>query len=185
MYNNLSKFVQVVVFATIIFVPTISANVLSPLPNEVAKRWNDLELVGQTSLKRFGFHIYDASFWMVSNRTDESFSTTLCALSITYEKNIRAEKLLSRTKKEWKKLGIAGEHPIDEWLSELRTIWPDIKKGDQLVIVFDPDGNSTFFSKNKALGSIQNAEFGPAFLSIWLDKNASFKKNRNELLGKT
>ena len=185
MHQKAIKIFQVIVLTLFLSDFAVAAKVLSPLPAEVTRQWDELALIGETSLKRFGFHIYDASFWMASNRDDESFSTTLSALSITYAKNIRAEKLLSSTKKEWKKLGIANNHPTDAWLSELKQIWPDVKKGDQLIIVFEPGGDSTFFSKHKKLGTIGDTKFGPAFLAIWLDKNASFIKNRNELLGKS
>ena len=178
------KILQAIVLTSIFCVTALSAKVLSPLPSEVTQQWQDLVIIGQTSLKRFGFHIYDASFWMTSRQNDESYLTNLSALSITYKKNIRAEKLLSSTKKEWRKLGIANDYPTDAWLYELQQIWPDVKKGDQLIFVFDPNGMSTFFNTHKKLGTIEDSRFGPAFLSIWLGKNASFKKSRNELLGK-
>ena len=180
---------QPVVFTVLFFFPLAflasPSAVMSPLSAEVVRNWNGLELMGQTSLTRFGFHIYDASFWMASDRSEDSYSSSLSALSITYAKNIRAEKLLSSTKKEWTKLGIAKKHPVGTWLAELRTMWPDVSKGDQIIFVFDPDGSSTFFSQEKKLGSIDDPEFGPAFLSIWLSEKSRFTKNRNELLGKT
>ncbi len=177
------KVIQAIVFATFFVSPAISANVLSPLPAEVTQRWHELEYVGQASLRRFGFHIYDATLWMASNRNDESYATTLSALSITYAKNIRAKKLLSSTKKEWRKLGITDKHPTDKWINELQEMWPDVKKGDQLIVIFEPGGNSSFYNKYKKLGTIEDADFGPAFLSIWLHKNASFKNKRKQLLG--
>ena len=68
-------------------------------------------------------------------------------------------------------------------LKILSNIWPDVNKGDQLVFVKTYDGKSTFYNKNKMLGTIDDPEFGTAFLSIWLDEKSRFKRNREELSG--
>ncbi len=161
---------------------------LSPLPNEVKEKWNNFSLVGQTKLRRYGFHVYDSSFWTIGDRSDDFNSanflrTNSYALSITYARNISVQQLLSSTKKEWQRLGFAGLYPLDAWLTMLENIWPSVEKGDQLVAVVTTEGKTTFFSKSSSLGTIDDVNFGPAFLSIWLDENSRFKKNRRELLG--
>ena len=186
MLNNAIKATQVIVF-TLVLSGLAQSSTLSPLPASLAQQWQQLELIGQARLKRFGFHVYDASFWMTAkpNRDEKAFTTNLSALCITYARNIRVEKLLSSTEKEWRKLGIANKHPTVAWLNQLQQIWPDVKQGDQLIFVFDPNGESAFYNQNKKLGTISDKNFGPAFLSIWLDENASYKNKRNELLGRT
>lgn len=159
------------------------AAVKSPLPEVVKLQWQGFEMVGQTTLKRFGLHIYDASFWVLEDKLPDFMKSNTCALSITYARNIRAKNLLSNTKKEWNRLGLADKHPIDAWLKILKNLWPDVKKGDQLVVVTRPDGKTTFFNNQSSLGTIDDSEFGAAFLAIWLDENSRFKKNRKELLG--
>ena len=159
------------------------AAVKSPLPEVVKLQWQGFEMVGQTTLKRFGLHIYDASFWVLEDKLPDFMNSNTCALSITYARNIRAKNLLSNTKKEWNRLGLADKHPIDAWLKILKNLWPDVKKGDQLVVVTQPDGKTTFFNNQSSLGTIDDSEFGAAFLAIWLDENSRFKKNRKELLG--
>ena len=161
---------------------TAQAYSASPLPSVISSQWQ-LELIGQTKLRRLGLHIYDASFWMQKDRASSSVAANLCALSITYARNIKVNRLLSSTNKEWKRLGFANRYPLDTWLDLLKDIWPDIKKGDQLVVVSIPDGETVFFDKNKKLGTVQDPEFGPAFLAIWLDEKSRYQKNRKELLG--
>lgn len=160
-----------------------NAPILSPLPNQVTEKWNDFSLVGQTTLRQFGFHVYDSSFWLIGEKSDDILTTKTCALSITYARKISAKQLLSSTKKEWQKLKFAGRYPLDAWLVMLENIWPSVEKGDQLIVVVTPQGKTTFFNKTSSLGTIDDTNFGPAFLSIWLDDNSRFKKNRKELLG--
>ena len=173
------------------FIPSSWAtneNILSPLPNNVLQKWQNFELVGQTRLSRFGFHIYDSTFWIhdyssSKKEANELLNNNTSALSITYARKIHAQKLLSSTKKEWIRLGFAEQYPLDAWLVMLANIWPDVNKGDQLIFVTTPDGKSTFYNKTQSLGTIDDPKFGSAFLAIWLDKNSRFKKNRKELLG--
>jgi len=159
------------------------AGVKSPLPEIVKLQWQGLEMIGQTTLKRFGFHIYDASFWMFEDQLIDATSKNIRALSITYARDIRAKNLLSSTKKEWERLGFAEQYSIDAWLGDLKNIWPDVAKGDQLIAVTQPEGKTTFFNSQNILGTIHDSDFGAAFLAIWLDENSRFTKNRKELLG--
>lgn len=161
---------------------TAQAYSASPLPSAISSQWQ-LELMGQTTLRRLGLHIYDASFWMQMDRTSSSTAANLCALSITYARNIKVNRLLSSTNKEWKRLGFANRYPLETWLGLLRDIWPDIEKGDQLVVVSIPGGETIFFDQDKKLGTVQDPKFGPAFLAIWLDEKSRYQKNRKELLG--
>lgn len=159
------------------------AGVKSPLPEIVKLHWKNFAMVGQTTLKQFGFHIYDASFWVLEEKKTDFLTTNTCALSITYARNIRAHQLLSSTRKEWERLGFAARYPIEAWLTILKNIWPDVSKGDQLVVITKPNGNTTFYNNRNSLGTISDSEFGAAFLAIWLNEESRFKKNRKELLG--
>lgn len=156
---------------------------LSPLTNQVTEKWNNFSFVGQTTLRRYGFHVYDSSLWFIGEKSDDLLDTNTYALSITYARKISAQQLLSSTKKEWERLGFATRYPLDAWLTMLKNIWPSVEKGDQLIVVADKHGETTFFNNNSSLGTISDASFGHAFLSIWLDENSRFKKNRKELLG--
>ena len=159
------------------------AGMKSPLPEIVKLQWQDFEMVGQTTLKRFGLHIYDASFWVLEDKTTDIMNNNTCALSITYARNIRVQQLLSNTRKEWERLGFSTQYPIEAWLTILKNIWPDVSKGDQLVVITKPNGNTTFYNNHVSLGTIEDSNFGAAFLAIWLDEKSRFKKNRKELLG--
>ena len=42
---------------------------------------------------------------------------------------------------------------------------------------------TVFYNKDARLGELNDPEFGPAFLAIWLDEKSRYSKNRKELLG--
>jgi hypothetical protein len=162
--------------------------VLSPLPIELKEIWSDFSLVGQTTFRRFGFHIYDCSLWTTGNKPYDSIANEILiddayALSITYTRNISLQQLLSSTKNEWQRLGFSDQYPLTAWLTMLKNIWPSIEKGDQLIAVVTAEGKTKFFNRDSSLGTIDDENFGPAFLSIWLGEEARYQKKRKELLG--
>jgi|TARA_B110000238_G_C16117029_1_gene435359 hypothetical protein len=159
------------------------AEIDSQLPTIVSSQWETVEKVGATRFKKFGLHVYNASFWSLRDNNSRLQPFTATALSISYARDVKAKLLLSSTYKEWQQLGFAQRHPLDAWLDSLEKIWPDIKKGDYLVFTSTNDGNNIFYSDSKILGSINDHAFGPAFLDIWLSINATNQKNRKELLG--
>ena len=180
----LGKLTHLYLIVLTLLYPYLSAQAspLSPLPSAISKQWQ-LDLVGQTKLRRLGLHIYDASFWSEKNGPNWVDRSSVSALSITYARKIKATRLLSSTKKEWDRLGFANKYPLQTWLEKLATIWPSVEKGDQLIVVTKPNAETLFFSRSEQLGMIADPEFGPAFLAIWLDEKSRYKKNRKELLG--
>ncbi len=163
-------------------------NILSPLPSELKEKWDDFSLVGQTTFRRFGFHIYDCSLWTTGDKpihsnTNEMLIKDAYALSITYTKKVSLQQLLSSTKKEWQRLGFSDNYPIAVWLTMLKNIWPSVEKGDQLIAVVTAEGKTKFYNSSSSLGTIDDKNFGPAFLSIWLGNEARYQNKRKELLG--
>ncbi len=179
------KFILLLLASLIGIVNNSYAEIDSKLPEIVASEWTFIEKIGDARFKKLGLHIYDASFWSLRDSKSLKQSTTATALSISYARNIKAKRLLSSTYKEWQRLGFAQQHPLDAWLESLEKMWPDVGTGDFLVFVANSDGGNTFYSGSEILGSIDDPEFGPAFLDIWLSINAKYQTHRKELLGES
>ena len=62
-------------------------------------------------------------------------------------------------------------------------MFPDIKKGDTLLLNVDENQQSEFFFNGKKIGDITDQSFGKTFLRIWLDENCRYPKVRNKLIG--
>ena len=138
--------------------------------------------VGEARLKVLFWDIYIASLY---NKTGEYKAGQFPqALKINYLRDIYSEELIERTKEEWKKLGIK-ELTFSQWITLLSNIFPDIKKGDTLLLNVSENRQSEFFLNGKIIGKINDKKFGKSFLRIWLDKNCSYPKVRNKLIGST
>lgn len=140
----------------------------------------ELKKVGAAKLEIFFFDIYNSELYSVDGEYQDNRYPV--ALNINYLRNITAQDLVDRTEQEWIKLGYSAEQ-ISPWLASVNSLWPDISKGDSLLLVVDEDLSSVFYFNGNILGKIENNSFGPSFLAIWLDENCSFPKLRKKLMG--
>ncbi|MEM8843863.1 MAG: chalcone isomerase family protein [Pseudomonadota bacterium] len=179
----MNKIILILILLTFFGFNQVSANdsAVDTLPAIVSSDWDETQMIGETTLRKFGFHIYDASFWNLSKNLEDN-SLTSRALMIVYARKIASEKLVNSTKKQWKDIGIPKEYPTADWLNQLGNIWPSVKKGDVLVALVESDGTTKFYSSTEMLGEIDDPEFGQAFLDIWIGDNTNYKRNRKELL---
>jgi hypothetical protein len=139
-----------------------------------------LKKVGEAKLKVLFWDVYNSSLYSQTGEYQtEKFPQ---ALKISYLRDIDAEDLIKRTQEEWVKLGIKQE-TFTPWLPLLTNIFPNIKKGDTLLLSVSEDRRSEFFFNGEAIGKISDQTFGKSFLRIWLDENCSYPRVRNQLIG--
>jgi hypothetical protein len=144
----------------------------------------DLTKLGEGKLRWFGLSIYTASLWSESDASLAGFYDSQIMLSLNYARNIKKERILDTTRDEWKKLDGKFDEREAAWLIQLAEIFPDISAGDRLSSLVIPGKETRFFLDDKEIGRITDADFGPAFLAIWLDPNTSSKPIRAKLLDK-
>ena len=164
-----------------LFIPVLSAMMISATASDVITLpasidTYDFRLVGSGEFRKFGFHLYDASYWQADDAQ---------ALRITYRKNIASDRLVDTTEKEWRRLDIATRARAETWGQELARIWPDVTPGDTLIAVVDQEQRQTEFfdGAGRSLGCIFDPEFGPAFLDIWLSPKTNARRLRVALVG--
>jgi hypothetical protein len=162
--------------------PVVHSNTAQALPPIISERWGQAKMIGQTSFRKYGFHIYDASYWLLERDSQGEPMKNSKALMIAYARNIKSEKLVASTEKQWNKIGVSSDYPVSQWLRELSGIWPDVGPGDLLIALVTPGGSTEFYSGDGLLGVIDDTQFGPVFLDIWLGSKSRYQKNRKELL---
>ena len=140
----------------------------------------DLKSVGKASLSVLFWQIYDSQLFTPNGSFDQLVPGT--ALKINYKRNITSEQLVNTTKTEWQKLDLYQSNISDTWLITLRSLWPDIKKSDELILYVDDAFNAHFYLNSAYLGTVADAEFTQRFLAIWLSPETSHPKVRKRLL---
>ncbi|MFQ3235149.1 MAG: hypothetical protein ACI9C4_000703 [Paraglaciecola sp.] len=140
----------------------------------------NMQAIGQAKLKVLFWNVYRSTLYSQDGRYIES--QLPLALKIHYLRDINAKDLVEKTADEWRKLGLPSSQ-TQAWLTRLELVWPNIKKGDELLLVVNEDRSSTFYFNKIPLENITDLQFGSNFLRIWLDKNSSYPELRKQLIG--
>jgi hypothetical protein len=151
------------------------------LPEPMPER-DGLRRVGGGQLTWLGLGIYDASLWTETGRYSGFVKGETVALSLWYQREFSRDQLLKITDTAWRKLG-RDAATRERWLARLKPLWSDVRPGDNVTTVVEAGGPTRFYSQSRLLGEVDDPEFGPAFLSIWLDPRSVVRDLRVQLLG--
>lgn len=163
---------------------TSSAQSAQPAPAFVRQALPDAILVGQGMYRWFGLSVYQARLWGDKTQvTASGWSGNSFALGLEYTRTLDGEKIASASIDEIKKLGLGSAAQHEQWLAEMKKIFPNVQEGQQLTGIFMPGQASQFFFNGKPIGDITDPEFGVAFFGIWLHPKTSAPKLRQALLG--
>lgn len=153
-------------------------------PAYVKQALPEAVLVGQGLYRWFGLSVYKARLWGDKTRvTPSGWQTSSLALELEYTRTLYGEKIAIASIDEIKKLGLGSAAQHEQWLADMKKIFPDVNEGQQLTGVFTPGQASRFFFNGKPIGDIDDPEFGLAFFGIWLHPKTSAPKLRQALLG--
>ena len=141
---------------------------------------SEMQPVGSAKLSVFFWDVYHSTLYSADGTYTENQRPL--ALKITYLRDIDADDLLASTSDEWNKLGVSRD-VYQPWLTQLASIWPDIKEKDEFLFLIGEDHSGAFYVNQKRIGSIADKNFSASFLRIWLDPNGSYPKLRKQLIG--
>lgn len=119
--------------------------------------------------------LYSAEFYATPTNSER-------ALKLEYYRSIDSKDLVDATEDQWNKLGYSDSN-IQRWLKPLYAMWPNVEEGSTLTIRVAKDNVSRFYFDEQPIGTIQDKQFGEAFLAIWLSENTSEPVLRKQLLG--
>ena len=153
------------------------------IARQAAARANDLpvplveglRLWGQGEFRRFGFLIYTATLWA----GDDPQHPPL-ALRLDYKRRIAGKDIAAASIKEMSRF-IDDRSQLDAWTPQLERVFPDVRDGDHLIGLWQPEGAS-FYQDWRPIGRIDDPLFARSFFAIWLDENTSAPNLRAALL---
>ncbi len=180
--NSLSRWVMVacLMVGTFVQAQTVSSNAVD---------WRQWETVGEAKLTWFIFDIYTSRLKAPDGQYKVSgdISPHPFALEINYQRDISKQQLLDVTDEQWQKLGFS-DRSRQQWISELNTMFPNIKKGDELTYLTDGKTGQLIYRQagqipHMTVGYVRDEKLNDAFLAIWLSPNTEFPKLRKQLIG--
>jgi hypothetical protein len=138
-----------------------------------------LKQVGTSTLRVAFFKVFDSALFTESG--DWRDPRTSFRYELTYARSISGNFLVSQTTKEWDHLGFQ-DNRRSRWVEALKAIWPDVNKGDTIAFDVDAEGVSRFYFNGAWVGTINDPDFAPSFIAIWLSPDTSRPAHRDGLL---
>jgi len=135
-------------------------------------------LIGKADFSFLFWDVYKIELYA----EDKSLENEL-ALKLIYKRKLYGEKIAERSIDEIKKQNCGDEKNYSTWLNRMKSIFPDVKKGDYLVGHKEKSGITTFYKNKKALGKFEDKNLSKCFFDIWLSPKTSEPELRKELLG--
>jgi Chalcone isomerase-like len=153
------------------------------MPPAVSLGLGKAKALGQTRLVVYGFNIYDAKLWAGDEFSVTNYENEAFALELRYLRNFNGAMIAERSLKEMQRISSINDEKAKQWLEAMKKTFPNVKKGDQLIGIHQPDGTASFVLNGKNLGEVQDEEFSRLFFGIWLSPKTSQPKMRKELIG--
>ncbi len=143
---------------------------------------NELKVVGNAIFSVLFWDLYKSELSTSSGKYPQSSKHDNLIYKIDYLKDVTAVDLVDYTIEQWQHLTVS-EQQYTDYLPQLKAIWPNIKAGDSLALVVK-NNSSAFYHNGELLGAMDGENFAPLFLDIWLSKETSEPKLREQLLGR-
>lgn len=150
-------------------------------PAEVMAELPAARLQGRARLTWMRLTIYDARLWVGAGFSAEAFAQSELALELEYARSLRGEAIAERSLEEMRRGGAIEAEAA--WLARMRTLFPDVTRGDRLTAVHRPGQALRLYFNGKLRGEVDDLDFGPRFLAIWLGATTSEPQLRLALIG--
>jgi len=136
-------------------------------------------LIGKANFSYLFWDVYKIELYA----NDKSLNDEL-ALKLTYKRKLYGDKIAQRSIDEISKQNCGDKENYNNWLTKMKAIFPDVKKGDTLTGIKEKLGTTTFYKNKTKIGQFKNKTLSNCFFNIWLSPNTTEPKLRKKLLGK-
>ncbi|MET0543606.1 MAG: chalcone isomerase family protein [Variovorax sp.] len=162
--------------------PAIAHAALQPGP-ELKAALPDVQRAGESRLTVWGFAVYDASLWVTPGFRAAEWSARPLALELMYLRDFDGESIAKRSLEEMRRSGPIGPEQAALWLRTMNQAFPDVKKGDRLIGIYEPGTGVRFLHNGRTTANVRDAQFAQRFFAIWLGPQTSEPVLRDALLG--
>ncbi len=138
------------------------------------------QMVASGRLSVFLFDVYDASLYTENGKRE---AHPPFALKLSYLRDIDGEKIADQSAEEIRNQERVDEITLADWHSQMRNIFPDVKKGDSITGIYKTVKECSFYKGNRFIGQISDAQFCEVFFDIWFGEKTSAPALRNKLIG--
>ncbi len=148
--------------------PSTGTPVLAP--PAVSNAIDAPRLSGSGRFTWFGLKVYEARLWVGAQGLEAaSFASAAFALELQYARSFEGKAIAESSASEIEQLGIGNEAQRQRWRDAMIRLFPNVTENDRLVGIHKPGQSVRFTLNDRAIGAIEDPDFGAAFFAIWLD----------------
>lgn len=145
-----------------------------PLPGTVP--------AGEATMRFLGWSVYQARLWVSPGFRAEQYASLPLALELLYLRDFSAEAIAKRSLSEMRRIEPISDDQGARWQAQLQALLPDVKNGDRLLGLHQPDTGARFVHNDRPLGALEDPRFSRLFFGIWLSASTSEPSLRQALL---
>lgn len=153
-----------------------------PLPPELRLVLPVASLSGQTTMKYWGFDLYQATLWISPGFVETAYAQSTLALELTYLRDFRSADIAKRSIMEMRRQAPMTQEQEAAWEGQMQALFPDVKAGDRITGVNQPGSGALFWINGHRLGEVRDSAFAKQFFGIWLSPQTSEPQVRRALL---
>ncbi|WP_394790729.1 chalcone isomerase family protein [Rhodoferax sp.] len=153
------------------------------MPTEVAAALPSASFSGSARLSVWGFEVYDAQLWVAPGFQSARYADSAFVLELRYLRDFSRSDIARRSLVEMRRNASIPELQASAWQHLLEQAIPDVKKGDRITGIYQPQTRSArFLTNGRPTGEISDGDFARLFFGIWLSPQTSEPAMRKALL---
>lgn len=139
-------------------------------------------IAGRHRFTSWGFDVYEAQLWVAPGFKASEYERHAFALELNYLRDFSSAAISKRSLEEMQRQNGFPSEKLAVWQQALRSAIPDVRKGDRVTGIYQPDRGTVFLINGQETGMIADNAFGPLFFGIWLSAQSSEPRMRAALL---
>jgi len=139
-------------------------------------------LLGQATMRVWGFDVYQASLWVAPGFDAANYTQHPFALELSYLRDFAGADIAKRSLSEMRRQGPIDSAVEARWEAQMRAVFPNVKARDRITGIHQPGFGAVFLGNGRPLGDIRDPAFAKAFFGIWLSPQTSEPRLRTALL---
>ncbi len=159
------------------------AQAANPPAQELRAALPGAQRAGASRFTVWGFDVYDASLWVTPGFTAADWARRPLALELQYLRRFEGEDIARRSLAEMRRTGPIAPEQAALWLRSMTEAFPDVKKGDRLIGIYEPGEGARFLHNGRPTAIVRDAAFAQRFFAIWLGPQSSEPALREALFG--
>lgn len=160
--------------------PPVQAN--TPAVASAGEALAGQRAIGQSLFRWWGLEVYRATLYGDVGFDPPRFERQRFGLELEYLRNFSGRDIAQRSLDEMQAIAALEPAQARGWLDTMRKSFPDVRSGDRLLGLHEPERGARFYLNGRLLAAVDDPVFSARFFGIWLSPRTSQPRLREALI---